>query len=111
MADRWVREHLSIQLPLPVGSRSVELQLHFPGEAGYRYPLGLDIIVNGEQKPLRVEKQGALTASYPMPPAEGSVVTAEIQIRPRSGFPTFDERNSEDEVRRLSFRLESIRFR
>jgi len=109
MADRWVREHLSIQLPVPLGSRNVELQLHFPG-VGYRYPLGLDVIVNGQQSPLQVEKEGSFRGTYPLPAAAGTAATAEIQIRPRSGFPAFDERNSEDEVQRLSFRLESIRF-
>jgi hypothetical protein len=110
MADRWVRDHLSIQLPMPAGSRGVEIRLSLPGQAGYQYPLEFDVHVNGQQSSVRVEKEGLFTGSYPIPVGTGALSTAELQVRPRSGFPSFDERNSEDDVRRLSFRLESIRF-
>jgi len=110
MADRWVRENLSIQLPMPVGSRNLELRLLLPGQNGYQYPLEFDVIVNGQLSAVRVEREGMFTGTYPIAASPGAPSTAEIQIRPRSGFPTFDERNSEDDVRRLTFRLESIRF-
>jgi hypothetical protein len=110
MADRWVRENLSIQLPVPGGSRTVEIRLSLPG-GGYQYPLDLDVLVNSQQSAVRVEKEGLFTGNYPVPSGTGALSTAEIQIRPRAGFPTFNESNSEDDVRRLTFRLESIRFR
>jgi len=111
MADRWVPEALSIRLPYLAESRSVEVQLSLPGESGYQYPLEFDVQINGQRFSARAEKPGLFTGLYVLEPRAAEVASAEIQIRPRSGFPTFNERNSEDEARRLSFRLESIRFR
>ena len=36
MADRWVRQTLAIQLPYPLGSNSLELELNLPAVPGFR---------------------------------------------------------------------------
>ncbi len=111
MADQWVRQSLSIALPMPLDSRSAEVSLSLPGVPGYQYPLEFEVKINGQPFPARAVKPGTFTATFPVEKTAAKESVTEIQIVPKSGFPAFAENVNEDEVRRLSFRLEAIRFR